>query len=297
MKISCCWLYAISKYGYPPSIEDTKRALREMKDLGFTYVELEGVRRENLGRVRHHRHELKALCHDLGLQVVNFCPILPDLVSLDERTRREAIELFEVGIELASFFGCTTVQSDSFTPPLTFKGEAPYKEALSYGVNFKVEIDPAFSWPRLWDALVDSVGAVNRLAKAAGLRLTMEPRVGEIISNTDALLRLMDAVDDPNFGAVLDTAHQHAQKEILPLSVEKLGRRIMYLHVADNDGRVNDHLAVGRGTVDWDGVFAALKKHGFDGYCAVDVGNVPDLDEQYRESVAYLKRLAEKHGL
>lgn len=40
MKISCCWLYASSKCGYPPSLEDTKKALREMKDLGFTYVEL-----------------------------------------------------------------------------------------------------------------------------------------------------------------------------------------------------------------------------------------------------------------
>lgn len=297
MKISCCWLYAISKYGYPPSIPQTMQALREMKDLGFACVELEGVRRENLREVHRHRRDLFALVEDLGLKVVNFCPILPGIVSLDERTRREALELFELGIELASFFGCETVQSDSYTPPLTFKGEAPYKQALAYGVQFSVEIDPAFAWPRLWDALVDSVRRMNDQARQAGLRLTMEPRVGEIVANTDALLRLMDAVGDPNFGAVLDTAHLHAQKEILPLSVEKLGNRIMYLHVADNDSRTNEHLAVGRGTVDWDGVFAALKKHGFQGYAAVDVGNVPDLDEQYRESVAYLERLARQHGL
>ncbi|MGE5623550.1 MAG: sugar phosphate isomerase/epimerase family protein [Methanocella sp.] len=84
---------------------------------------------------------------------------------------------------------------------------------------------------------------------------------------------------------------------ILPLSVEKLGDRITYLHVADNDGRVNAHLAVGRGTVDWDGVLLALKKHGFNGYAAIDVGNVPGLEAQYRESVEYLTRLAGKHGL
>lgn len=48
---------------------------------------------------------------------------------------------------------------------------------------------------------------------------------------------------------------------------------------------------------DWDGVFAALKKHGFDVYCAVDVGNVPHLEEQYRESAVYLKKLAVRHGL
>ena len=134
-------------------------------------------------------------------------------------------------------------------------------------------------------------------AKQAGLRFCVEPRVGELLSNTDAILRMMDAVGDGNFGAVLDTAHLNAQKEILALSVEKLGNRIFYVHAADNDGRVNDHLAAGRGTVDWDGVFQGLYKHGFSGYVAVDVGMVPDIDDQYRESLEFLTKMAEKHGL
>ena len=78
VKVGCCWLYAISKYGYPPSIADTKQALKDMKALGFKYVELEGVREENLREVYAHRHALKALCDDLGLVVDNFCPVLPD---------------------------------------------------------------------------------------------------------------------------------------------------------------------------------------------------------------------------
>jgi len=97
--------------------------------------------------------------------------------------------------------------------------------------------------------------------------------------------------------AVLDTAHQNAQKEILALSVEKLGSRIFYVHAADNDGKVNDHVATGRGTVDWDGVFQGLKKHNFSGYLAVDVGMVTDIDAQYRESVQFLTGMAAKHGL
>jgi D-psicose/D-tagatose/L-ribulose 3-epimerase len=139
---------------------------------------------------------------------------------------------------------------------------------------------------------VDSIGACADEADRAGLKFCLEPRVGEIVSNTDGLLRLMDAVDNENFGAVLDTGHQHAQKELLPLSVEKLGSRVHYLHVSDNDGQTNQHLALGRGTVDWDGIFLALKKHGFSGYVAVDVGHVPDLDAQVRESKAFLEKLA-----
>ena len=297
MKISCCWLYAISKYGYPPSLDHTFRVLGEMKALGFDSVELEGVRRENLLEVYEKRRELKKFCDDNGLRVINFCPVLPQSVSLAKRERRESRDLFKRAIEIANFFGCATIQGDSFTPPLKFRGDSPYKESISYGKHFTVEIDPKFKWERQWEAMVESFSFMAREAKKARLRFCVEPRVGELLSNTDAILRMMDAVRNENFGAVLDTAHLNAQKEILALSVEKLGKRIFYVHAADNDGRTNDHVATGRGTVDWEGVFQGLKKHRFSGYLAIDVGMVPDLDVQYRESFEFLKRMAEKYGL
>ncbi len=297
MKISCCWLYAISKYGYPPSLPDNFRALREMKALGFENVELEGVRKENLMEVYAKRHELKKFCDHEGLRVINFCPVLPASVSLARRERKQSWDLFKRALEIAKLFDCATIQGDSFTPPLKFRGDSPYQESMSYGKQFAVEVDPAFKWQRQWDAMVESFTFFTKEAKKAGLRFCVEPRVGELLSNTDAILRMMDVVDDDNFGAVLDTAHQNAQKEILALSVEKLGRRIFYVHAADNDGRVNDHLAAGRGTVDWHGVFQGLKKHRFSGYVAVDVGMVPDLDAQYRESARFLRKMAAKYGL
>src|SRR2546427_3251572 len=89
MKISCCWLYAITKYGYPPSLADTFKVLREMKALGFDSVELEGVRRDNLMEVYAQRHELKKLCDGEGLRVINFCPVLPGTVSRSEEHTSE----------------------------------------------------------------------------------------------------------------------------------------------------------------------------------------------------------------
>lgn len=292
MKISCCWLYAISKYGYPPTLPDTYRAVEEMAALGFTAIELEGVREDNLRAVHGERQELKQRCDDLGLTVVNFCPVLPELVHLGKAQRIHALDLFKLAVETATFFGCQTIQTTSYIPPLEFVGESPYWEAIHFGKRFQVKVDPAFRWNDVWGWLVDSIGACADEAERAGLKLCLEPRVGEMASNTDALLRLMDAVDNDIFGAVVDTGHQHAQKEILPLSIEKLGNRVYYLHASDNDGQTNQHLALGRGTVDWDGVFLALKKHGFSGYVAVDVGRVPDLEVQVRESKAFLEGLS-----
>jgi len=292
MRISCCWLYAISKYGYPVPVADIPAALEEMADLGFHYVELEGASDgDNLLQLREQRWAIKALCEKRDLRVVNFCPVIPELVSLDEAERRRGYELFEVAVDLATFFECATIQIDSYTPALKFVGEQPYKEMLDYGLELRVEVDPGYDWSEQWRVLVSTFKHCAQVARSARLPFCLEPRVGEMISNTDALLRLMDHVGDDNFGAVLDTAHQHAQKEILPLSVEKLGSRIMYLHVADNDGKTNEHRALGEGNIDWEGVFTALAKHHFAGYVAIDIGRLPDMDDAMRRSIAFLKEL------
>jgi len=292
MKICCCWLYAITKYGYPPSIKNTYNAINDMARLGFKFIELEGgVQEKNLLDVDKNKEALKKRCDDLGLKVINFCPVLPNCLNLNPKKRKKALALFDMALDIASFFGVETIQLDTYSPPLKFVGEMPYKDAIKFGKVFKVKSDPKFSWQALWNVIVDVFKKCNEKAKSRGLELILEPRVGENVSNTDAMIRLLEAVGSENFGVVFDTGHLNAQKEILPLSIEKLGNRIKYLHVSDNDGRDNLHLPLGKGTVDWNGVFAALKKHGFDGYVGIDVGNVPNIDKAYLDSKRFLERI------
>jgi sugar phosphate isomerase/epimerase len=292
VKLNCCWLYVVSQYGYPPTLKDTYKALEQIRALGFDSIELEGVRKDNLLEVYEHRHALKKACDDNGLSVVNFCVVLPGSVSLDRKEREQSWDLFKKALELANFFACRTIQGDSFTPPLKFRGDTPYEQGIEFGKSFAVDVDPDFNWQNLWNAVAESFHYFASESKKAGLLFCVEPRVGELLSNTDSILRMIDTVANDNFGAVLDIAHLNAQKEILALSVEKLGKRVFYVHAADNNSHTNEHLAPGRGTVDWEGVFSALKKHQFEGYVGVDVGNVPNLDAEYRESVRFLTRIA-----
>ncbi len=294
MRINCCWLYAISKFGYPPSIPETHRALEDMAALGFDAAELEGVREENLRAVAAARSELRARCAGLGMRIVNFCPVLPDLVSPEPAKRRLALDLFRLGAELAVYFESPLIQIDSYTPPIEFVAHRPYGNAIEFQRQFDVRIPTAFSWDHAWNVLVESVRACAAIARSAGLRLALEPRVGETVSTSDGLLRLIDHVADPSFGAVFDTGHLNAQKEILPLSVEKLGSRIFYVHASDNDGRDNLHLAPGRGGVDWDALIRGLRRHGFAGCVGIDIGGVSDLDGQYREGLAFIRAALER---
>lgn len=297
MRVNCCWLYAISRYGYPPSLEKTGRALADMAEMGFTAAELEGVGEKNLKEVHAARKHLKSLCRDLGVKLMNFCPILHDVVSMDRRRRLRAVELFEIGAELAGYFGSKFVQIDSFTAPLEYRGVAPYRKAVKFNERYVVRIPAGFSWERQWAALVDGFSRCRRIAKANSLTLLVEPRVGELASNTDSMLRLLDAVGRDRFGVVLDTGHQYAQKELLPLAIMKLGGAIKYVHASDNDGLTNEHRAIGDGSIDWDGVMLALKRVGFGGYVGVDVGHVPNIKSAYVRSRKALERLARKHGM
>lgn len=76
--------------------------------------------------------------------------------------------------------------------------------------------------------------------------------------------------------------------------MEKLGDRVYYVHAADNDSKDNRHLAVGDGTIDWEGLLLALIKTGYDGYVGLDIGNVPEIDDAMVRSRKILESLFTK---
>ena len=297
MKISCCWMYAIGKYGFPPQLHQMIQAIKEMADLGFENIELEGVGFQNLRQVIDNRDRLKEAIQQAGVQVVDFAPLLPEVISLDDNVRGRAMALFAEGVETAAYLGSPFVWIDSYFPPLELVGGKPLTQEIAFGQEYRVRIPKGFHWDRFWEHFVGVVRRCNEIAKENGVQLLVEPRVGEVTPNSDALLRLVEAVDDDNFGVILDTAHQHAQKELLPLCVEKLGRHIRYVHIADNDGTVNRHLEPGAGNIDWEGVFLALKKVGYDGYYAIDLEKLPQLGKKFVESKRFLEDYAKEFDL
>lgn len=295
MKIVCAWMYAIGRYGFPPALENILRAIREMKEMGFEYIELEGMGYDNLEQVVAAREKIKELCDSQGLKAANFAVLLPDIISLDRRIRARAFDSFERGIETARYLGSPYAWIDSYFPPLdVVQGVVPTQD-LVYGQEFRVVVPEEFAWPRFWDSFVQAIIKANEIAKQYGIKLLLEPRVGEVVSNSDAMLRLIEQVNDANFGMILDIGHQHAQKELIPLSIEKLGENIRYVHVADNDGRDNRHFVPGSGTVDWDEVFRLLKRRGYDGFFSIDLERVADLRDRFLEAKRFLETYGQRY--
>ncbi len=296
MKITCCWMYAIAKYGYPPSIENILKSIKEISNLGFEYMEIEGFGYENVQEVIDNINEIKSICKNEGMKISNFAVLLPDTISMDPSVKRKALDLFKKGVEAAAIIESPFVWIDSYTPPVEIiKGEILTNE-LAFGTQTQIRIPDNFSWKSFWDNFVDTIIRCTEIVKSNGMTLLIEPRVGEVVSNSDGLIRLGELINDEHFGIIFDTAHLHAQKELLPLSVHKLGKLVRYVHAADNDGRDNNHYLIGKGNINWDSVFESLKQIGFNGFFATDLEKVPNLEKEFVEMKKILESYSNKFG-
>ena len=78
----------------------------------------------------------------------------------------------------------------------------------------------------------------------------------------DYLADLLDAVKSPLLQACIDTGHTNLFSRV-PLKgwVERLGKHLRYVHLTDNHGGWDEHLAIGDGSIDFEPFFRALISH------------------------------------
>jgi sugar phosphate isomerase/epimerase len=301
MRISISYLYTIFKYGYPHSIDDALRSLPEIRQLGFRYLEMEGLGRENLAEVHRRRNEVRKALDDCGMHVHNFCVVDPDMVSLDPELRRPALERFRLGAEVAEVLGAETLHLASYAPPVEYLERRPYqlsgKKTYRFEDVTQLRLPPGFKWQRVWDTLVESTRFCADIAAQQNRTVLMEPRVGEMICSVDSLLRLIEQVDRPNLKANFDTGHFSAQRENVVLALAKLEGRFANVHVSDNHPSNSQHLPIGEGAIDWREFLTTLHGLGYRGYLGLDLGLNDDLLAGYRRSVERLQALAGELGI
>lgn len=107
-----------------------------------------------------------------------------------------------------------------------------------------------------------------------GLRLAIEnmEREDEIFS-AEALLLLSDRLGNDT-GICLDTGHANMMGLDIPSFIEKCGDKLIATHIADNNGREDQHMLPGFGNIEWEKIIPAFRKHysGFLNYEAMFYG-------------------------
>ncbi|MBQ4092583.1 MAG: sugar phosphate isomerase/epimerase [Firmicutes bacterium] len=89
----------------------------------------------------------------------------------------------------------------------------------------------------------------------------MSPGFEELIEITDGF---NEAFGKEVCGICFDFGHANLQPYEIGDAIRMVGNRLRVTHVHDNDGKLDQHLPIGEGTIDWDSVSRALKDIEYD---------------------------------
>lgn len=128
-------------------------------------------------------------------------------------------------------------------------------------------------------------------AKQEGVTICLEnmPMTDFSTASPSAVIEIVREIHDPLFAMCLDTGHANLCRDwhTPAQALREYGKEIKVLHVHDNKGRRDDHLAPFEGTIDWHAFSEALRESDFDGVlsleCAPGAKLPPDiLEDMYR---------------
>jgi sugar phosphate isomerase/epimerase len=121
-----------------------------------------------------------------------------------------------------------------------------------------------------WRDVLEEMGRACLLAEAAGVRLGVEPELANVVSDAARARALIDTLQSPAVGIVLDPANLFevaplaVQRDVIARAVDLLGDRIMMAHAKDRDA-AGAFVAAGKGVVDFGHFIGRLRAAGFDG--------------------------------
>ena len=103
------------------------------------------------------------------------------------------------------------------------------------------------------------------------------------INNLDEGAQLLNKIKHGNAGLMPDVFHMNIEDDLIGESLIRNAQHVKYLHFADSN-----RLAPGRGHLDFDEVFKALRQMRFDGWASVEILPKPDADTAAWEAVEFL---------
>ena len=94
-------------------------------------------------------------------------------------------------------------------------------------------------------------------------------------------------------GINFDPSHTFPCGDFPDITVYRLNRHIIHIHVSDNDAVTNVHWRPGMGKIDWRAMFQALKDVGYDGVVSIELEDVPG--RVARGEFERARRLPQRH--
>ncbi len=244
--------------------------LEKLKDLGYSGVEFVIVDM----RPRH-LEKIRAQVDRLGLETFICGAFGPNnsLIDPDEKLRQEGIKYVMDLLKVCEAVGSRMIVGPTY-------GGGIHDHVLEQGGREAAE-----------KLFVKSLKEIASEAEAQSVRIAIEV-LNRFESNflnlaSDAL-RIIDQVGSPAIGLNLDPFHMNIEEPGFGGPIEEATDKLFHFHICENDRGVP-----GTGTINWDEIFTALTKIGYDGYLSVECLDPKALEPERRKRAALWRAHAE----
>ena len=165
-----------------------------------------------------------------------------------------------------------------------------------YGRNRKLPGMDTGRSPEEDEALwLEGLRLATETAESVGADILVEPinRYENSVTVTVAdAIRFADAMASPRVRPMADVFHMNIEEADMGAAIEAAGSDLAYVHLGDSQ-----RLEPGRGHLDWDGVFAALHRIGYDGWATMECNLSGPADEVLPVAARFLReRIAVSAG-
>jgi len=262
-------------------------AIEVTGQLGFDGIELIVSRPEDLDTywkeptLSHLRKKLDKYNLECS-QFVLFQSAVAGLPSLDNDERNRSLDVFERGCKVGAALSAPMINivapwAREFTGP---HGYLPRYYAVTEGapkVKYHIDIAEGFDFDAVWEQFVKTMREATGMAKAHGLRFSLENHTHTLVPHAMAFRMLWDRINDPALGMNLDIGWLQLQREYPPIGIYQAGDKLINVHIRDIDGVGLRFVGIGEGVMDFPGVVKALKDIGYSGYLTIEQDGVPDM--------------------
>lgn len=141
-----------------------------------------------------------------------------------------------------------------------------------------------------WSRNVEALRELGKYGEEHGVTLCLEnmPNMERLLGRTPSeIFGMIDSAGSENIGMTFDVGHANTVKNIPEFLKEKA--RFSHIHIHDNHGERDEHLALGYGDVNWGMVLPELKD--YSGMAVIEARSI----EEGRKSLEYV-RYREKHA-
>ena len=137
-----------------------------------------------------------------------------------------------------------------------------------------------------WQQNLNSVRTLLKIARREGVKIAIENTpepFPSLMKSVDDFHRFYEDLGD-EIGLVLDVAHANLNNQIQDFFTQ-FSKKIVHMHVSDNDGANDLHLGIGYGNIDWENVAKMVKE--------TEYGNliIVESTEHVEESLQFLSKL------